>query len=49
VAKTVTIPARHWFTKSIAGFEDSPEYAAAVDKGLNRAIKKFGTAIWGKP
>jgi hypothetical protein len=49
VAKTITIPARHWFTKSIAGFEDSPEYAAAVDKGLNRAIKKFGTAVWGKP
>lgn len=41
-AKSVTIPARHWFTKSIAGFEDSPEYITAIDKGIAKAVRKFG-------
>jgi hypothetical protein len=47
--KEVTIPARHWFTKSMAGFEESSEYTKAIDRGLDRAIKRFGTAVWGKP
>ncbi|MCX7023051.1 MAG: hypothetical protein NT080_00345 [Spirochaetes bacterium] len=40
-ARQVTIPATHWFSRSIAGFEDSPEYKAAVQKGMDRAIRKF--------
>jgi hypothetical protein len=39
--KQVTIPARRWFSRAIAGFEDSPEYQAAVQKGMDRAVRKF--------
>lgn len=48
-AKTITIPARHWFSRASAGFENSPEYSQAIEKGLERAIKRYGTAVWGKP
>lgn len=37
----VTIPPKRWFTQSVAGFEGSPEYNAAIDKGLDKAMKKF--------
>jgi hypothetical protein len=40
-AKTVTIPAKRWFTRSIEGFDGSAEYKAAIDKGLDKAMKKF--------
>jgi hypothetical protein len=43
-AKSVTIPARKWFTNSIAGYEESPEFTAALDKGTAKAIKKFNGA-----
>ena len=46
LAKTVTIPAKKWFSRSVAGFEDSQEYKNAVDKGIQRAIKRYGTAVW---
>lgn len=39
--KQVTIQARHWFSRSYAGFEDSPEYNQAIDKGLEKALRKF--------
>lgn len=46
--RQVEIPARRWFSRSIQGFEDSPEYSAAIEKGISKAIKRFGTAVWGK-
>jgi hypothetical protein len=36
----VKIPARHWFTHAATGFEDSPDYAGAIDKGIARAIAR---------
>ena len=41
---SVTIPARHWFSRSSEGFESSPEYSAAIDRALVRIIKKAGLA-----
>jgi hypothetical protein len=38
--KQVTIPALHWFAKSIAGFEDSVAYGAVVEKEIDKAIKR---------
>lgn len=38
--KKVTIPAKRWFTKSIEGLESSPEYAAVIDKQLEKAIAR---------
>ncbi|MGD9938616.1 MAG: hypothetical protein AB7T74_02320 [Clostridia bacterium] len=40
-AKQVVIPPKRWFSQSIAGFEGSPEYNKAIDKGLDKAMKKF--------
>ena len=40
--KSVTIPARHWFTKSAEGFEQSSEYLPTVDKMVGKEIKKAG-------
>lgn len=37
---SVTIPARHWFSRSADGFEGSPEFGQAVDKAIARMIKK---------
>jgi hypothetical protein len=49
-AKKVVIPAKHWFTKSYDGFEDSDDYKEGVDKGIARAVKKFGSdAVTGVP
>ena len=39
-ARTVTIPAKRWFTKSIEGLESSPEYGAVIDKQLEKAIAR---------
>ncbi len=40
-AKSVTIPARRWFTNSIEGYDNSPEFQAALDKGTAKVLKKF--------
>lgn len=39
--KSVTIPARHWFTRAYDGFEESQEYQQAVDKGIQKVLKKY--------
>lgn len=38
--RSVTIPARHWFTQSIEGFEGSAEVGQAIDKALAKIIRK---------
>jgi hypothetical protein len=38
--KELRIPAKHWFTKSAEGFEDSPDYVATIDKVIGKEIKK---------
>ena len=40
--KSVTIPARHWFTKSAEGFEQSSEYLPTVEKMIGKEIKRAG-------
>ena len=40
-ADTVTIPARHWFSRSITGYEESTEWDAAVNKGMLRALRAY--------
>lgn len=40
--KSVTLPARHWYTRSEAGFEDSAEYERAFNAPLASAIRKAG-------
>lgn len=40
--KSVTLPARHWFTKSAEGFEQSSEYLPTVEKMVGKEIKKAG-------
>lgn len=42
--KSVTIPARHWFTRSLAGYETSPEADKAIEKAEARMVEKFGGA-----
>ena len=37
---SVTIPAKHWFSRSADGFEGSAEAAKAIDKGIARALKR---------
>lgn len=37
---SVTIPAKHWFSKSIEGLEEAPEYQSTIDKVLGKAIQK---------
>ena len=39
---SVTIPARHHFTRAAQGFDDSSEYVAAIDKAVVRIIRKAG-------
>lgn len=39
-AKTVTIPPKHWFSRSIAGLEDDPDYKTTPDKVLGKLIQK---------
>jgi hypothetical protein len=41
-AKQITLPAKRWFTQSIAGFEGSSEYMPTVEKVIGKAIKKAG-------
>jgi hypothetical protein len=43
--KSVTIPPKKWFSKSIAGFEESSEYLPTVDKVIGKAIKKAGLSV----
>ena len=40
--KSVTLHARHWFTKSVEGFEQSSEYLPTVEKMVGKEIKKAG-------
>lgn len=41
--KMVQLPARRFFTQAYDGFEGSPEYDAAINKGINRGLKRtFG-------
>jgi hypothetical protein len=42
--KSVTIPARKWFTRSYEGFEGSSQYEAALDKAIQKAVDKFGSS-----
>lgn len=39
--RSVKIPARHWFTEAMEGFEESGVYNAAIDKGVKKATDKF--------
>jgi len=39
--KSVTIPPSKWYTQSYDGFEDTGDYKAAIEKGLQLAIKRF--------
>jgi hypothetical protein len=39
---SVTIPARHHFTRAAQGFDDSAEYVGAIDKAVARIIRKAG-------
>lgn len=41
-AKSVQLPATHWFTRAHDGFEGSSEMAKAIDKPLELAIKRAG-------
>ena len=43
-AKSVTIPARRWFTRSYEGFEGSDQYEKAIDKAVQKAIDRFGSS-----
>jgi hypothetical protein len=43
--KSVAIPPKKWFSKSIAGFEESSEYLPTVDKVIGKAIKKAGLSV----
>ena len=38
----VKIPARHYFSHAAEGFDNSPEYVAAIDKGIARAVARSG-------
>lgn len=38
--KSVVIPPKHWFSLSLAGFEEDPDYRQTIDKVLGKAIKK---------
>lgn len=40
-AKSVVIPARHWFTRSLAGYEESNEVNDAIVDAEERMRKKF--------
>lgn len=40
--RSVVIPAKHHFSRAAAGFDDSSEYKAAIDKGVARVIAKAG-------
>ena len=42
--KSVTIPAKHWFTRSIDGFEGSSAPTEAINAAEERLIKKFNFA-----
>lgn len=37
----VTIPPKHWFTRSLNGYDQSAEYQQAVDKGIKKVLKKY--------
>ena len=39
--KSVTIPAKRWFTAATEGLEESGVYKQAIDKGVETAIKKY--------
>lgn len=39
--KSVTIPARKWFTSSVDGFENDGEVKLAVDKAVQKIVDKF--------
>lgn len=39
--KSVTIPPKRWFTRAYDGFEESQEYGQAVDKGIQKVLKKY--------
>ena len=39
--KSVNIPAKKWFTSAIGNFEESGVFKAAIDKGIEKVIKKF--------
>lgn len=43
-AKSVTIPARHWFSRSLAGFEDSAVPSQAIAEAEKKLIAKFDAA-----
>lgn len=36
----VEIPAKKWFSRSVEGFENDPEYQSTIDKTVGKAIKK---------
>jgi hypothetical protein len=40
----VRIPATHFFTRAADGFEGSSDAGAAIDKAIERVIKKAGMA-----
>jgi hypothetical protein len=40
--RSVKIPAKHHFTRAAAGFEDSSDYNAAIERALARIIRKAG-------
>ncbi len=39
--KSVTIPPKKWFTSAMSGFEKSPVFSQAIDKGVEKIVKKF--------
>jgi len=40
-AKSVTITPRHWFSNSLNGYENEPEYQLAIEKAINKITDKF--------
>lgn len=41
-AKSLTIPPKRWFSRSVEGFEDDPEYSGTIQNCVDKAIRNAG-------